>query len=138
MKFKTLLKAVALGAALLTTPAFAQGAMKLKMDVPYVFQAGHVQLPPGTYVITCAMGSNILWLYNEGTRKTVAVLTDVSEPRSANQSVALFHVYNDKHYLANLWCGLNYTGRQLIPSNAENEAKASGPRKIALLKVQQL
>ena len=93
-----LFKSLLLGAALMVTPAFAQGSMNVKMVVPYSFQAGNLQLAPGMYFVSCDMGSNILWFFNKDTGQSVAVLTDnFRNARNPEKSQARFRVYGDKH-----------------------------------------
>ena len=136
---KTLLLVLALGFVLLANPAFAQTSLVVKMSVPYSFHAGILQFSPGTYVISCDTGSNIVWFYNTGNRETRAVmaLVPITDRRTA-KSQATFHVYGDKYYLASIWNGLRHSGREMAPSKAEKESAKAAPYTVARLELERM
>ena len=136
--FKTLLQVIGIGAVLAATPAFGIDVLRVKVDIPYSFQAGTANMPAGTYVIRREMGSEFLWVINKDSGKAVVILTATpvtsGHPEKAQ---AQFRVYAGKHYLASIWSPEHHSGRTLLPSRAEKEAaKAGVPYKIAVLSVE--
>ncbi len=136
--FKSVMMMIGIGAVLATTPAFGAEPLKMKLTVPYSFQAGNTNLPAGTYTILKQTRSDILWLRNEGSSKTVLLLTAMPVfSGNPAKPEAQFRVYAGKHYLASVWSPEHNVGRALIPSRAEKEAANAGvPYKIAVLRLE--
>ena len=124
---KTLLQVIGIGTVLAAAPMFAQSSVRVRMEIPYTFQAGNLQMPPGEYVIKADSNSAALWFCNLDTRQSLVMTAGIPLlAGSPDKAQATFHVYAGKYYLASIWNPNNEAGRVLNPSRSEKEAAASG------------
>ena len=117
-----IIRTIALGAAATVLPALAQNSVRVKVDIPFAFQAGQQQFEAGSYVLGAEMGSAVLTLNGRS-------------PKKGNPE-ATFHVYNNKYYLSTIWSPETGCIRELPTSPAEREWAASKqPYKVAVLRI---
>lgn len=131
-----IIRTIALGAAATVLPALAQNSVRVKVDIPFAFQAGQQQFEAGSYVLGAEMGSAVLTLTNRETRRRAMILTLNGQRTEKGNPEATFHVYGNKYYLSTIWSPETGCIRELPTSPAEREWAASKqPYKVAVLRI---
>ena len=134
---KSLLGAAFVIAALGVVPAFAQTRMLVRVDVPFEFSVGSVNLPAGEYEISSQVGSNVMRIAAaKGDHQSVWITKSTTTDSHPEGTHLTFHVYGQQYYLAGVWSRTGAGGLALPKSRAEEEAAASiAPKQVALLLV---
>jgi len=114
-------------AALGATGVFAQSYPLMRVNIPFAFEIGDHQLPPGTYVVSESGAAGSL-LSVRGINVEVSGIFNTM-PAEPNRGIGSdpqlrFHKYGDKYYLSSVWLGSDYMGRQVFKSKHERESMA--------------
>jgi hypothetical protein len=120
--FTTLMLIVVLALATAVASAKSQSANRVVADIPFEFSIGYKAMPAGEYSVkTIASSSNALMIQSAD-GKTAAVRLTQETGRSKNMHARLvFHRYGEKYFLAEVWNGLDQSGRELLKSQEEKE-----------------
>ena len=131
-----LLLVLALATAVASTNA--QSSNKVVADIPFEFSVGYKTMPAGEYAVrTVTSSGNALMIQSADGKLAAVRLSDETE-RAKNNSHArlVFHRYGQRYFLAEVWNGIDKTGRQLLKSSEEsaierelaNIAKSESPK----------
>jgi hypothetical protein len=111
---------VALALASAAASAKAQSANKVVADIPFEFSVGYKAMPAGEYSVKAitSAGGGLLIQSTDG--KIAALrLSDETNRNKASHARLVFHRYGDRYFLAEVWNGIDNTGRQLVKSQEE-------------------
>ena len=131
-----LLLVLALATAVASTNA--QSSNKVVANIPFEFSVGYKTMPAGEYAVrTVTSSGNALMIQSADGKLAAVRLSDETE-RAKNNSHArlVFHRYGQRYFLAEVWNGIDRTGRQLLKSSEEsaierelaNIAKSESPK----------
>lgn len=115
----TLLVAIAFAAAVVS--ANAQSPKLVIADIPFDFVVGDQTLAAGEYRMAPSSSfGNGLTIKSADTSNSVMRLTNSIEPRRNRTDARLvFHRYNNRYFLAEVWSGGDNVGRKLTRSRHE-------------------
>jgi len=119
--FTMLMAIVVLALATAVASANAQSANKVVADIPFEFSVGYKTLPAGEYAVkTITSAGNALMIQSADRNTSALRLSDETE-RMKNKTHArlVFHRYGERYFLAEVWNGIDQTGRQLLKSQEE-------------------
>lgn len=92
----------------------------LKVDVPFDFVAGDMNLPAGHYEVLHIMNPNWILLRNTDGRANTVVHVQVSATTAGGSTSKLvFNRYGGKYFLSQLWTGQDNEVHECFKSNAE-------------------
>ncbi|HUL34604.1 MAG TPA: hypothetical protein VL128_12015 [Candidatus Eisenbacteria bacterium] len=130
MKWKLMIAAFAFCAGVASTPA-QLGAVKVKVQVPFTFGVANRTMPAGEYVLWSDR-TEVLLRDSDG--EIVAMLATNRVVRGgSNSGQVVFHCYEGKCFLSQLWMPDAEQGREVLESKAERElAKQKEPQMFAL------
>ena len=102
--------------------------------IPFEFSAGNQFFPAGEYKVK-ALLQHTLWLSSQNSRAVTNISTHSLESAEVPAAAKLvFHRYNGRYYLAQVWMAGANVGHEVIKSSAERElAKQTPDRQIALV-----
>ena len=112
--------------------ANAQSSRRLTADVPFDFQIGDKTFASGAYEVKAITnGGSALVIRSEKSQQSITRLTNTIVPVKRNTTARLvFHKYGDSYFLAEVWSGGDYAGRQLLESKRERSLR-NGMKAIA-------
>jgi hypothetical protein len=119
--FTMVLLVVVLALASAVASANAQSRNKVIADIPFEFNVGYKTMPAGEYLVeVVATAGNALMIQSANRTNSVVRLSEATD-RATNRPHArlLFHRYGQQYFLAEVWNGLDNTGRQLLKSQEE-------------------
>jgi len=110
--------------ALATAVVSANGqstANKVVANVPFEFSVGYKALPSGTYSVQSIVSAGDGLLIQSTDGKISALrLSEATQPiKEKSQARLIFHRYGERYFLAEVWNGIDNTGRQLTKSQEE-------------------
>ena len=119
--FTMLMLVVVMALATAVASANAQSANKVTAEVPFEFSIGYKTLPAGEYVAQTMVSAGDALMIQSGDGMTNAVRLSEATERMKNKTHArmVFHRYGQRYFLAEVWNGLDNTGRQLLKSGEE-------------------
>jgi hypothetical protein len=115
-----LLLALALGTAVVSASAQST-TNKVVANVPFEFSVGFKTLPAGEYSVQ-SIASAADGLFIQSTNGKVSALRQSEATRRIKekpQAHLIFHRYGERYFLAEVWTGLDNSGRQLVKSQEE-------------------
>ena len=109
----------------LTTAVVANAqstANKIVASVPFEFSVGYKALPAGEYTVRSIASANNGLLIQSSDGKTSALRLSEATRRIKDRPRAhlVFHKYGERYFLAEVWNGIDNTGRQLLRSREES------------------
>jgi hypothetical protein len=119
--FSMLVVILSLALATAVAAANAQSSNKVVADIPFEFSVGYKTMPAGEYGVKAVNSSGNALMIQSADGKLAAVrLSDVIERSKRNSHARLvFHRYGERYFLAEVWTGIDQTGRQLLKSQEE-------------------
>jgi len=110
--------------ALATAVVSANGqstANKVVANVPFEFSVGYKAMPSGTYSVQSIVSAGDGLLIQSTDGKISALrLSEATQPiKEKSQARLIFHRYGERYFLAEVWNGIDNTGRQLTKSQEE-------------------
>jgi hypothetical protein len=122
--FTVLVLMVALALATAAAPAKAQSINRVVADIPFEFSVGYKAMPAGEYSVRTMNSNstgNALLIQSADGKISALRLSDGTEEAKKNNNHArlVFHRYGDRYFLAEVWNGVDKTGRQLLKSEEE-------------------
>lgn len=110
----------------------AQSGVKVK--VPFNFVVSGRTFPSGQYSVSSPRGDLIVLQDSSGKSLFIGTANAVSGHRVGETGQVVFHCYEDRCFLAELWTPNREAGSQLLPSRQEHElAKRARRTEFALL-----
>jgi hypothetical protein len=109
---------VALSLLLTSTGAHAQSAVKA--NVPFAFNVGSRQLPPGNYIVTVDELQNRVKIQNAFTCATISLLGLPEQPGQKTEKLVFQNVGN-QHFLTEVWGAAGTSGMQLRGPKVETQ-----------------
>ena len=105
--------------------ANAQSSRRVTANVPFEFIVGNKTFEAGDYEVNAAtLGAEAMVIRNEDSRRAITRLTNPIVTMSPKSSARLvFHKYGDTYFLAEVWSGGDYNGRQLLESKRERSLR---------------
>ena len=120
--FTMLVLIVTLALATAVASANAQSsANKVVADVPFEFSVGYKALPAGTYSVQSIVsaGDGLLIQSTDGKISALRLSEATRRIKEKPQARLVFHRYGERYFLAEVWNGVDNTGRQLTKSQEE-------------------
>ena len=99
----------------------AQAPKKVVADVPFEFSVGYKTMPAGEYIVeTVASAGNALLIQSADAKSSALRRSEATVPTKDKKHARLvFHRYGERYFLAEVWSGLDVSGRQLVKSQEE-------------------
>ena len=96
-------------------------ANKLVANVPFEFSVGYKAMPAGEYSVqTIASAGNGLLIQSTDGKISALRLSDATERiKDKSHPRLVFHRYGERYFLAEVWNGVDNTGRRLSTSQEE-------------------
>jgi hypothetical protein len=112
---------VAVTLAVAVGSANAQSSRKLTADVPFDFSIGDKTFAAGAYEVKAMTADRAaMVIRNEKTQQSITRLTNTIQTiGKSTQARLVFHKYGNSYFLAEVWSGGDYAGRQLLESKRE-------------------
>ena len=97
-------------------------ANKIVANVPFEFSVGYKTLPAGEYAVRSIASASNGVLIQSSDGKTSALRLSEATRRLKDRPKAhlVFHRYGERYFLAEVWNGLDNSGRQLLRSQEES------------------
>lgn len=112
-------------AALLWSPSLMAESRETA-EIPFDFQAGHVNLPAGTYTVIRDTHSGILQLRNEDTRESILLAAHGRETEKDDARLS-FRCYSGQCFLSAVWMPGN-PGYTFWKTSEEKEMERGGAK----------
>ena len=115
-----LIVTIALATAVVSANA-QSNANKVVADVPFEFSVGYKALPAGTYSVQSIVsaGDGLLIQSTDGKTSALRLSEATRRIKEKPQARLVFHRYGERYFLAEVWNGVDNTGRQLTKSQEE-------------------
>jgi hypothetical protein len=120
--FTMLMALVVLALATAVASANAQSSAKIVADIPFEFSIGYKAMPAGEYSVKTVSGAGNAVMIQSADGKRAAVRLSAETDRTKNNTHArlVFHRYGERYFLAEVWNGVDRSGRQLLKSQEES------------------
>lgn len=105
----------------------AAPAQMFKVNVPFTFVAGGMNLPAGEYTLSHMMNSNWV-LISSSDGKTIATTQVLESAVSQGQAGTklVFNKYGEKYFLSQVWTANDHQVHECMKSSVERELANSG------------
>ena len=120
--FTMLVLVVTLALTLAVVSANGQStANKVVANVPFEFSVGYKALPAGAYSVQSIVsaGDGLLIQSADGKISALRLSEATRRIKEKPQARLVFHRYGERYFLAEVWNGVDNTGRQLTKSQEE-------------------
>lgn len=109
-------------ATAVASSASAQLSDRVVANIPFEFSVGYKVMPAGEYSVrTLSTTGNALMIQSADGKTSALRLSDATERVKGNTHARLvFHRYGERYFLAEVWNGIDQTGRQLLKSQEES------------------
>ena len=101
--------------------ANAQSTPKIVATVPFEFSVGYKALPAGEYSVRsiASAGNGLLIQSSDGKVSALRLSDPTRRTKDRPKARLVFHRYGERYFLAEVWSGLDNSGRQLLRSQEE-------------------
>ena len=101
--------------------ANAQSTPKIVATVPFEFSVGYKALPAGEYSVRsiASAGKGLLIQSSDGKVSALRLSDATRRTKDRPKARLVFHRYGERYFLAEVWSGLDNSGRQLLRSQEE-------------------
>lgn len=115
---------LALATAVISANAQATNG-KVVANVPFEFSVGYKTMPAGEYSVQAIPSANGLMIQSADGKNSALRLSDPTD-RVKEKSPArlVFHRYGERYFLAEVWNGIDNTGRRLTTSQEERATES--------------
>ena len=118
--FSMLVLILMLALANAAATANAQTSNKVVADIPFEFSVGYKTMPAGEYAVRAVNNQGNVLMIRSADGKLAAVrLSDETDRAKNSHARLVFHRYGQRYFLAEVWNGIDRTGRQLLKSQEE-------------------
>ena len=116
-----LIVTLALATAVISANAQSANNNKVVANVPFEFSVGYKSMPAGEYSVqTIASAGDGLLIQSTDGKISALRLSDTTQTSKDKPHARLvFHRYGERYFLAEVWNGVDNTGRQLKQSQEE-------------------
>ena len=98
----------------------AQSNGHIRINIPFDFAAGRVQLKAGEYIVRpSSEGIVVLRRINDRTDTFLFAPNTIQRPENNLSGKLVFHRYGNEYFLAELWTSRNTVGRSVNRTGAE-------------------
>jgi hypothetical protein len=113
---------IVLALATAVASANAQTANKVAANIPFEFSVGYKTMPAGEYLVrSLSSGAEALMIQSADAKVCALRHTEeTAQLKSHTNARLVFHRYGDQYFLAEVWNGVDGTGRQLMKSQEES------------------
>jgi hypothetical protein len=120
--FTMLMLIVVLALATAVVSANAQPANKVVADIPFEFSVGYKALPAGEYAVktVTTAGNGLIIQSADGNTSALRLSQETERMKDKTHARLVFHRYGERYFLAEVWNGVDRTGRQLLKSQEES------------------
>jgi len=120
--FTMLMLIVVLALATAVASANAQSSAKIVADIPFEFSVGYKALLAGEYSVkTVPTSGNALMIQSaDGNTSALRLSQETGRMKDKTHARLVFHRYGERYFLAEVWNGVDRTGRQLLKSQEES------------------
>jgi hypothetical protein len=96
-------------------------ANKVSANIPFEFSVGYKTMPAGEYTVQIiATAADALLIKSAAANLSALRLSEAtSRIKDKSHARLIFHRYGDRYFLAEVWNGVDDTGRQLLKSEDE-------------------
>ena len=95
-------------------------AGKVVANVPFEFSVGYKTMPAGEYSVQAIASANGLLIQSADGNNSALRLSEATERiKDKSHARLVFHRYGERYFLAEVWNGVDNTGRMLIKSQEE-------------------
>jgi hypothetical protein len=103
--------------------AFAQSSREVRANVPFDFVVNHTTLPAGSYSITTMGGGNQILVVRglDAPAVRLANANSIEASTAATRTKLVFHLYEGRYFLSQIWTEGESRGRMLPKSSLESE-----------------
>jgi hypothetical protein len=107
----------------------AQSSRRVTANVPFDFVVGDKTFASGAYEVRSATSAGgAMIVKNEASQRSITRLTNSIQPINKKTTPRLvFHKYGETYFLAEVWSGGDYAGRQLLESKREKQLRRESP-----------
>ena len=94
---------------------------RIVANVPFEFSVGYKALPAGAYSVQSIIsaGNGLLIQSTDGKISALRLSDETRRIKEKPQARLVFHRYGERYFLAEVWNGVDNTGRQLTKSQEE-------------------
>jgi hypothetical protein len=119
--FTMLVLIVTLAFATAVVSANAQStANRIVANVPFEFSVGYKALPAGAYSVQAIVSCDGLLIQSaDGKTSALRLSESTRQIKEKPKARLVFHRYGERYFLAEVWNGVDNTGRQLTKSQEE-------------------
>jgi len=119
--FTMLVLVVALALSLAVVSANGQStANRVVANVPFEFSVGYKALPAGAYSVQSIVNCDGILIQSADGKISALRLSDATRQiKDKPKARLVFHRYGERYFLAEVWNGVDNTGRQLTKSQEE-------------------
>ncbi|MGH9871625.1 MAG: hypothetical protein ACRD9S_04055 [Pyrinomonadaceae bacterium] len=122
-RFTMLALIVTVALAMAVVSANAQPtAAKVVANVPFEFSVGYKTLPAGEYSVQsiASAGNGLLIQSSNGKISALRLSEATRRIKDKPKARLVFHRYGERYFLAEVWNGVDNSGRQLLKSQEES------------------
>jgi hypothetical protein len=102
--------------------AFAQSSQMITVDLPFAFQVNNHEFPAGKYEVKADAGQAAVLLRSADCKRAIFSLSAPVESANTHALPSLvFHRYDDRYFLSQIWMPGTNSGRGLTVTTAERE-----------------
>jgi hypothetical protein len=113
--------------------AYAQSGLG-KFNVPFSFVVGDIVLTAGEYHITKDSAPGMLQLWGRDRHTILVFAGNIQTLDASTQTKMVFHRYDNRYFLAQLWVVGQNWGREVPIGRQEREmARKSDPKSMAVI-----
>jgi len=96
-------------------------ANRVVANVPFEFSVGYKTLPAGEYSVEAILsaGNGLLIKSSDGKISALRLSDSTRQIKEQSQARMVFHRYGERYFLAEVWNGVDQTGRRLTESQEE-------------------
>jgi hypothetical protein len=121
--------------------AHAQVIGSVEANIPFSFQAGNAQLPPGDYSIRMVENSNLTYMQitsKDGSSSAMFQVHETDLSSAPAKTELIFNKYGDHYFLAQVFDEGDPSGSQVVESSYEHKvSKAAAESKVHVATTQQ-
>ena len=116
-----LMLVVAFALATAVASAKPQLSHRVVADIPFEFSVGYKAMPAGEYDIKTinTAGNALLIRSADGKNSALRLSDETGRKENKTRARLVFHRYGERYFLAEVWNGIDQTGRQLLKSQEE-------------------
>ena len=121
MKKQQLLSLLAAVVLMTAGSLSAQTSKPVKANIPFDFSAGNKRYPAGAYRVSAVNQMGALSIIGPGSTSGLAISQPVQSNNLSGSTKLVFHRYDDRYFLYQIWVAGEDRGRELPTTRVEKE-----------------